>query len=83
MGLEPGEVDDVLGRLLTALERRLDQPAPVLLDALRDRDALAGRRVAWAGGTGVAEGIDASGALRVRVGATTVSLDAGEVHLLP
>ena len=55
-----------------------------LLAALRERDALLGRTVSWAGGEGVGAGIDEAGALRVRLpggGETTVT--AGEIHLGP
>jgi BirA family biotin operon repressor/biotin-[acetyl-CoA-carboxylase] ligase len=43
---------------------------------------LVGREVAWAGGTGVAAGVDEEGRLVVRLadGSVTV-LRAGEVHL--
>jgi biotin-(acetyl-CoA carboxylase) ligase len=43
---------------------------------------LKGEPVRWAGGEGVADGIDDSGALRVETSAGPVTLDAGEVHLL-
>jgi BirA family transcriptional regulator, biotin operon repressor / biotin---[acetyl-CoA-carboxylase] ligase len=50
--------------------------------ALSERDALLGQPVTWAGGSGIGAGIDASGALRIRLddGGETL-LDAGEVHL--
>jgi BirA family biotin operon repressor/biotin-[acetyl-CoA-carboxylase] ligase len=77
LGLAP---ERVLPRLLAALEVRLADERP--LDALRERDALLGERVVWAGGEGTGAGIASSGGLRVRLadGAETV-LDAGEVHL--
>ena len=52
------------------------------LAGLDRRDALQGRPLRWAGGTGTGAGIDDAGALRVRRpdgGVTT--LEAGEVHL--
>ena len=57
-------------------------PPTRLLDAWRERDALAGRVVTWDGGRGTADGIDEDGRLRVaRDGGATTTLDAGEVHL--
>jgi BirA family biotin operon repressor/biotin-[acetyl-CoA-carboxylase] ligase len=74
----------VLEELLAALEVRLVEPAEVTLAALRERDALAGRPVRWAGGEGVGAGISGAGALLVRrPGGELVTLDAGEVHLAP
>jgi len=74
--------DEVLSAVVLALDRRLGTPAPELLDAWRGRDALHGERVTWSGGTGVAAGVDESGALIVETGAgERVRLDAGEVHL--
>lgn len=71
-----------LAELLRALEHRLREPPEVCLAAVRERDALLGQPVSWAGGAGVGAGISSSGALRVRLdgGGETV-LDAGEVHL--
>jgi BirA family biotin operon repressor/biotin-[acetyl-CoA-carboxylase] ligase len=82
LGLQPADVEAVRERLLLTLAARLAEEPPAVLAALRERDALAGRRVAWTGGEGIADGIDAAGALRVRVDDHTVALDAGEVHLL-
>jgi len=81
---EPGAIDVVLGELLEALDRRLQDSAEDVLDAWRARDALLGRTVAWAGGRGVAAGIDGEGRLVVELedGAGRETLDAGEVHLL-
>lgn len=76
--------EDALAELLGHLERRLAEPVPDALAALRERDALAGRTITWAGGQGIGAGIDPDGALRVRLpagGETTVT--AGEVHLGP
>jgi BirA family transcriptional regulator, biotin operon repressor / biotin---[acetyl-CoA-carboxylase] ligase len=84
LGLSPGDLPEALDRLLRALERRLSEPPADTLTALRERDALLGVRIRWAGGEGTGAGITDDGTLRVRLpsGAETV-LDAGEVHLLP
>jgi BirA family biotin operon repressor/biotin-[acetyl-CoA-carboxylase] ligase len=64
------------------LNRWVDAGADAVLSAWRARDALRGREVAWAEGSGVAAGVDDRGNLLVRVaGGETVSLGAGEVHL--
>ena len=93
LGAELGERAGTLGRprsaleptlvdLLGALERWLDAPADEALTALRARDALLGQAVSWNGGSGVGAGIDASGALRVRLASGEEDvLSAGEVHL--
>jgi BirA family biotin operon repressor/biotin-[acetyl-CoA-carboxylase] ligase len=73
--------EELLPHVLAALEARLGQPAQILLEAWRHRDALRGRPVAWHGGRGVAGGVDASGALLVETDAGRVALTAGEVHL--
>ena len=85
LGLEPAAIEPTLEALLHALEQRLAQPTGEVLDALRARDALRGRRVRWARGEGVACGIDDAGRLLVEAdgAADPVALDAGEVHLLP
>jgi BirA family biotin operon repressor/biotin-[acetyl-CoA-carboxylase] ligase len=82
LGRAPADVEQTLATLLTALERWLDTPTDELLDAYRERDALAGRTVSWEGGSGVADGIADDGRLRVRTddGGERL-LDAGEVHL--
>ena len=80
--LQPGAVETVLHRLLAALGERLAQPAPALLDAWRERDALYDRGVHWSGGDGIAAGVDAEGRLLVRLAdGRRAALDAGEVHL--
>ena len=82
LGLEPGDVDGVLDTILATLAVRLSTPAPDLLDAWRARDALLGREITWARGSGVADGVDDRGRLLVRTATEgTVTLDAGEVHL--
>jgi BirA family biotin operon repressor/biotin-[acetyl-CoA-carboxylase] ligase len=77
-----------------ALDERLGQWTPAstkdVLESFRRRDALADREVAWEGGgdagsgSGVADGIDERGNLRVRTAAgEEYSLGAGEVRLTP
>jgi hypothetical protein len=77
--LSPGAV---LERLLAALERWLAAPAPEVLAAWRSRDALLGRTVRWADGTGTASGINDEGELLVEAAEGRVALGAGEVHLM-
>jgi BirA family biotin operon repressor/biotin-[acetyl-CoA-carboxylase] ligase len=82
MGLAPEALEDALARLLVALERRLGEDDEAALRAWRERDALRGREIAWAGGRGRAAGIDGDGRLIVELesgGQTTIG--AGEVHL--
>jgi BirA family biotin operon repressor/biotin-[acetyl-CoA-carboxylase] ligase len=75
-------VDDALDALLPALARWVAARPAEVLDAWRSRDALRGRRVRWAGGSGIAAGISESGALVVETAdGARVELDAGEVHL--
>ena len=50
LGLEPAAIEPTLDALLRALEHRLAQPTGAMLDDLRARDALLGRRVRWADG---------------------------------
>ena len=84
LGHEPEAIEPTLEALLRALEHRLAQPTSQVLDGLRARDALRGRRVRWAKGEGLACGIDDAGRLLVDVGGGgPTTLDAGEVHLLP
>ncbi len=80
--LERSDVEEALAELLDALELRVAQPAAEVVAALRERDALLGRRVRWSGGEGVGAGIDASGALLVETAGGTIALSAGEVHLI-
>jgi BirA family transcriptional regulator, biotin operon repressor / biotin---[acetyl-CoA-carboxylase] ligase len=82
LGHTPAGVEPFLQSLLRTLDHALGLPAAELLDAWRARDALRGRRIAWAAGSGIADGIDGEGRLVVELadgGRTT--LDAGEVHL--
>jgi BirA family biotin operon repressor/biotin-[acetyl-CoA-carboxylase] ligase len=82
LGRSPEEVETTLNSLLARLERWLAASDEQTLDALRARDALAGREVRWGEQTGRAEGIDADGRLVVVGGdGERQALDAGEVHL--
>jgi BirA family biotin operon repressor/biotin-[acetyl-CoA-carboxylase] ligase len=82
LGLDPEAIEPVLVRLVAAAARWLAAGEEDVLDAFRRRDALRGRRVAWASGEGNADGIDDRGRLLVVSDAGDhVALDAGEVHL--
>jgi BirA family biotin operon repressor/biotin-[acetyl-CoA-carboxylase] ligase len=86
LGRPKGAIEQALGQLLSALERRLAGPAEATLDAWRERDALWGREIAWQSGSeqcaGRAEGVDPGGRLLVGLAeGTQVPLEAGEVHL--
>jgi BirA family biotin operon repressor/biotin-[acetyl-CoA-carboxylase] ligase len=85
LGLAADAVEPALELLLVELERRLAAPPDAVLEAVRARDALHGRRVSWAGGTqsGTGAGVDGDGRLVVLTAAgERVALDAGEVHLV-
>ena len=73
--------EDVLGTLLSSLDRLLLADAAEVLAAWRQRDALLGTAVSWNGGRGTGAGITDAGALLVETDAGVVELDAGEVHL--
>lgn len=82
LGLPRSGVEPFLSSLLTKLEALLATDTATVLDAWRARDALAGHEVTWAGGTGVAAGIDGDGRLIVTLpGGGRAALNAGEVHL--
>jgi BirA family biotin operon repressor/biotin-[acetyl-CoA-carboxylase] ligase len=82
LGRSPREVEAALRELLERLELWLGEPAADALAALRERDALLDRPVAWAGGDGVGAGIGDAGALLVRrADGSVTALEAGEVHL--
>lgn len=81
LGKSPADVEPTLTALLTALEKRLGQDRDSVLVALRERDALLGRRVRWQDGEGLGAGIDETGALRVDVNGREITLTAGEVTL--
>ncbi len=82
LGLSPGSVETVLARVLDELARWLAAVPGEVLAALRERDALRGAPVRWAGGSGTAAGIDDAGRLMVDTAEGAVALDAGEVHLV-
>ena len=82
LGLAPDAIEPTLEKLLGRLEKWLTAPANEVLGAVRERDALLGRPVRWAGGQGTGAGIDGDGRLLVANEAGTVALDAGEVHLV-
>jgi BirA family biotin operon repressor/biotin-[acetyl-CoA-carboxylase] ligase len=82
LGREPAHLEAALDALLAALERVLAKDTAAMLAAWRERDALAGREVAWSGGHGIAGGVDGEGRLVVQLaGGGRTALDAGEVHL--
>ncbi len=82
LGLGSAEIEPMLERLQSALAHWLTAPAEEMLAAVRERDALRGRRIGWEGGVGIAAGIAADGRLTVtRDDGSHVALDAGEVHL--
>ncbi len=83
LGLAPSAIEPALERLLGALARWLAAGPEQVLAAVRQRDALHGRPVSWAQGTGIADGIDDQGRLRVITGDGETALAAGEVHLEP
>ena len=83
MGRDPADVEPALGELLERLAVWLAAPPDDVLGAFRARDALFDRPIRWAGGSGVARGVDAEGRLAVRTPSGIEHLDAGEVHLGP
>jgi len=90
LGLGPEAVELALTRLLERLERWLEPTIDEdeLLRAVRARDALGGRAIAWQGsrgrpGRGTVVGIGDDGALLVETeSGERLALDGGEVHLL-
>ena len=82
LGLDPDAIEPTLERLLERMGGWLVADAADVVAAVRERDALLGQPVRWAGGHGVGAGIDGSGRLVVRTEDGSVALDAGEVHLL-
>ena len=81
LGRPPEMLEPSLASVLDRLGRWLTATAGEILDAIRARDALAGRDVSWDGGSGVAAGIDDEGRLVVDTPAGRLALGAGEVHL--
>jgi BirA family biotin operon repressor/biotin-[acetyl-CoA-carboxylase] ligase len=80
-GEAPPTVPAVLAALLLALDHWLAADPAEVVAAWRERDALAGERIRWGDGDGVAAGIDDSGSLLVDTDSGRVALGAGEVHL--
>ncbi len=81
LGLGPEHIEPTLQHVLDALERWLPSAPAAVLEEVRARDALRDRRVRWAGGGGVAAGVDGDGRLIVQTEHGRVALEAGEVHL--
>jgi BirA family transcriptional regulator, biotin operon repressor / biotin---[acetyl-CoA-carboxylase] ligase len=81
LGLEYDAIEPILARLLELLERWIPADRGLVLEAVRERDALLGKHVRWAGGDGLGAGIDQAGRLLVDTDAGRVELEAGEVHL--
>jgi BirA family biotin operon repressor/biotin-[acetyl-CoA-carboxylase] ligase len=75
-------IEELLERLLLALDGWLCRPLPDVLAAWRSRDALLGQPVRWQNGSGEGAGIDESGSLLVDTDSGRIALKAGEVHLL-
>jgi BirA family transcriptional regulator, biotin operon repressor / biotin---[acetyl-CoA-carboxylase] ligase len=71
----------VLESVVSSLSEWLPRPSASVLAGWRERDALLGRPVSWADGSGVGSGVDETGALLVDTAAGRVALQAGEVHL--
>ena len=81
LGLERDEVEGWLTGLLATLAKWLAAPEHEVLAFVRERDALRGRRVRWADGSGTGGGIDGQGRLVVLTDEGQIALEAGEVHL--
>jgi BirA family biotin operon repressor/biotin-[acetyl-CoA-carboxylase] ligase len=79
-----GTVSGALAAVNEALSSWCVAEPAAVLERFRERDALRGREVAWAGGVGRADGVDESGNLLVlTAGGERRTLGAGEVHLRP
>jgi BirA family biotin operon repressor/biotin-[acetyl-CoA-carboxylase] ligase len=81
LGLEAEAVEPVLERLLAALGQWLDGSTSEVVAAVRERDALLGAPVSWAGGDGRGAGVDLRGRLLVESDGELRALEAGEIHL--
>jgi BirA family transcriptional regulator, biotin operon repressor / biotin---[acetyl-CoA-carboxylase] ligase len=81
LGRSPQDIEPTLARLLSSLEAWMAAAPHEVLAALRERDALLGSQVRWAGGHGQAVGVDDGGRLLVATREGQVALEAGEVHL--
>ncbi len=75
---------DALSPLLERLDHWLHSDSSDTVSAWSKRDALRGKEISWADGSGLAAGVDDQGNLLVRgCGAGITTLRAGEVHLTP
>lgn len=83
LGLAPDAIEPALEAVLARLGHWVMADPVDVVAAVRERDALLGRPVRWAGGRGVGAGVDARGRLVVETESGLVELDAGEVHLVP
>lgn len=73
---------DALSPLLERLDHWLHAEPAQTVEAWRERDALRGREISWADGSGLAAGVDDQGNLLARgCGGGVTTLRAGEVHL--
>lgn len=80
LDLPPGT--DALSPLLARLDHWLHTDSTETIAAWSERDALRGREISWADGSGLAAGVDDQGNLLVRsCGGGVITLHAGEVHL--
>lgn len=82
LGLGPEAIEPMLDRLLEELGRWITASPEEVLDAFRVRDALLDQPVRWEGHEGRGAGVDGDGRLVVRTAQGTVTLEAGEVHLV-
>jgi BirA family biotin operon repressor/biotin-[acetyl-CoA-carboxylase] ligase len=83
LGRSRREIEPTLTALLDGLAGWLGAGQAAVLAAWRARDALGGREIAWAGGRGIAAGIDGEGRLVVILpDGGRAALHAGEVHLV-
>jgi BirA family biotin operon repressor/biotin-[acetyl-CoA-carboxylase] ligase len=74
-------VEEALARVNERLSEWVDADQSRVREEFTRRDGLAGRRIAWEEGEGVANGIDERGNLLVETESGRVTLGAGEVHL--
>lgn len=75
-------IELVLAALIATLEAQLTARPEQVVAAWSARDALRERTIRWEGGEGIAQGIDASGALLVAAEGGRIALHAGEVALV-
>lgn len=81
LGRHPAELEPTLTSLLERLDVWLAAGAEQVLEAVRERDALAGREISWKDGSGTGAGVDDAGRLLVEGPDGVRVLEAGEVHL--